>query len=204
MSAQDEWVRLLGDVFSSFAASVAAASVLFFIYSAIKSGAIKSFRFGSIQFEGGITKEEIEKIVKEPEKDGRPFEVKALSNYYNQALSRANISFWFSLIFASIGFGVIIFAFITHESGNVVDTAIKVVSGTVIDAVSALFFVQTNNAQKSMSEFFEKLRLDRLNVEARELIGEIEDPERRDQLRAQLVIKYAGIEKLIIGSEPSR
>ena len=53
-----------------------------------------------------------------------------------------------------------------------------------------------------MSDFFEKLRLDRLNAEARTLIGEIENPERRDQLRAQLVLKYAAIDKLLVGGEP--
>ena len=54
-----------------------------------------------------------------------------------------------------------------------------------------------------MSSFFEKLRLDRLNAEAREMIEEIENAERRDQLRAQLILKYSGIEKLIVGQEVS-
>jgi len=70
----------------------------------------------------------------------------------------------------------------------------------VIDSVSALFFVQSTNAQKSMSEFFEKLRQDRLNAEARDMISEIEAVERRDQLRAQLILKYSGIERLLVGS----
>lgn len=50
-----------------------------------------------------------------------------------------------------------------------------------------------------MAEFFENLRLDRLNAEARGLINEIEDTERKDQLRAQLVLKYANIDKLLRG-----
>ncbi|KJB95163.1 hypothetical protein N826_07180 [Skermanella aerolata KACC 11604] len=124
----------------------------------------------------------------------------ALSNYYNHALRRANISFWFSIIFASIGFGVIIFAFATHDNSDILGTVVKAASGAIIDAVASLFFVQSTNAQKSMAEFFEKLRLDRLNAEARELISEIENIERRDQLRAQLVLKYAGIEKLLVGN----
>ncbi|WP_458096233.1 TRADD-N-associated membrane domain-containing protein [Roseomonas sp. WA12] len=130
----------------------------------------------------------------------KPFEVEALANYYNQALSRANISFWFSLIFASVGFGVIIFAFITHTQGDLAGTIVKVASGAVIDAVSGLFFVQSTNAQKSMAEFFEKLRLDRLNAEAREMISEIENVATRDQLRSQLILKYSGIERLLVGN----
>ncbi|RYY22985.1 MAG: hypothetical protein EOP62_21675 [Sphingomonadales bacterium] len=127
------------------------------------------------------------------------FEVTALANYYNQALSAAKISFWFSLGFASIGFGVIIFAFVSHSAADMAGTVLKVVSGTIIDAVAGLFFVQSTAAQKSMSEFFDKLRLDRLNVEARDLIAQIENSERRDQLRAQLVLKYAGINQLLQG-----
>jgi hypothetical protein len=135
---------------------------------------------------------------KEPE----AFEVKALATYYNRALSRATISFWFSIIFATIGFGVIIFALLSHDSSDLYATILKVVSGTVIDAVSSLFFFQSTNAQKQMGDFFEKLRLDRLISDARAMIGEVENAERRDQLRAQLVLKFAGIEQLLEGGAP--
>lgn len=187
-------------IFSSASAIIAALAVVFAVISAIRSGSIKSLRVGPLSVEGAITSAEISKIEKPGGGEQKPFEITALANYYNQALSRANISFWFSLIFASIGFGVIIFAFATHLASDSFGTIIKVASGTVIDAVSALFFVQSTNAQKSMSEFFEKLRLDRLNAEAREMIAEIENVERRDQLRAQLILKYSGIEKLLISS----
>ena len=51
-----------------------------------------------------------------------------------------------------------------------------------------------------MGDFFEKLRLDRLNAEAREMIGEIENIGMRDELRAQLILKYSGIDKLLSGA----
>ncbi|WP_407067302.1 TRADD-N-associated membrane domain-containing protein [Methylobacterium sp. Leaf111] len=117
-----------------------------------------------------------------------------------QALARANISFWFSIIFASIGFSVLLFAFVSHTSSDIAGTVVKVASGAIIDAISVRFFVQSTNAQKSMSEFFEKLRLDRLNAEAREMIAEIESVPMRDQLRSQLILKYSGIDKLLDGS----
>lgn len=123
-----------------------------------------------------------------------------MAKYYNQALARTNVSFWFSLIFAAIGFAVIIFAFLTHNPTDLTGSIIKVISGTVIDAVAGLFFVQSNSAQQAMITFFEKLRLDRAAADAREIIDEIKDPERADQLRAQLVLKYSGIEKLLIGN----
>jgi hypothetical protein len=134
-----------------------------------------------------------------PRREMPSFEVEALEAYYNQALQSARISFWFSLGFACIGFAVIIFAFASHTAADTSGTIIKVVSGTVIDTVAGLFFVQSNAAQKSMGEFFDKLRLDRLHVEARDLVNQIENGERRDQLRAQLVLKYAGINQLLEG-----
>lgn len=71
----------------------------------------------------------------------KPFEVIALSNYYNHALLRANVSFWFSIVFGSIGFAVMILAFATHEAGDIWGTVIKAASGTIIDAVSSIFFL---------------------------------------------------------------
>ena len=162
---------------------------------AIRSGVVRSLRFGPFEIQGSITPAQVtalESTVKD-----KPFEATALASYYNQALTRATVSFWFSLIFAAIGFAVIIFAFATHEAGDIGGTALKLTSGAVIDAVSSLFFIQSTNAQKSMGEFFEKLRLDRLNAEAREMLGEIENAERRDQLRSQLVLKYSAIDRLV-------
>ncbi|HEX8225487.1 MAG TPA: hypothetical protein VF605_16865 [Allosphingosinicella sp.] len=170
--------------------------------------AIASFIYGfrnvkSAKQANSLSSQEIRDAVVEfrtAAREGRPFETTALENYYGQVLSRANISFWFSLVFASIGFGVIIFAFVTHNTADVTGTIIKVVSGTVIDAISGLFFVQSTSAQKSMAEFFEKLRLDRLNAEARDMIAEIEDSKLRDELRAQLILKYSGIDRLLTGT----
>jgi hypothetical protein len=185
-------------IFTWASALIAVLSVLILVLSAIRSGTIGKVKFGSISIEGRISDADIKQIESAPPSESQPFDIKALASYYNQALSRANISFWFSLIFAAIGFGVLIFAFITHSSSDIYGTVMKVISGTVIDAVSALFFVQSTSAQKSMSDFFVNLRLDRLNAEAREMIGEIDNVERRDQLRSQLILKYSGIDKLIV------
>lgn len=189
------------DIFTWAAAGAAILSVVAGVAFGLASGTLKRISFGGISIEGGLTPEIVAELKKQkqPAHDDKPFEVVALSNYYNHALLRANVSFWFSLVFAAVGFGVIIFAFATHNQADLWGTVVKAVSGTVIDAVSALFFVQSTNAQKAMSEFFEKLRLDRLNAEARSLISEIENSERRDQLRAQLVLKYAAIDKLLVG-----
>ena len=175
------------------------------IAAGLSTGVLKRIDIAGFTLESAIRPEDVLALRRSLKATGtdeeKPFEVVALSNYYNHALLRANVSFWFSLIFAAIGFGVIIFAFATHSPSDVLGTVVKATSGAIIDGVSTLFFIQSTNAQKSMSEFFEKLRLDRLNAEARSLISEIENAERRDQLRAQLVLKYAAIERLLVSTE---
>ena len=90
-----------------------------------------------------------------------------LREYHAQGLSQSRISFWFSLVFASLGFAIIAFSIVlfTQQSGDTWSGAGKplfaLVAGTIIDAVSALFFVQSNKARQLMTEFFDKLRTDR-------------------------------------------
>ena len=91
-----------------------------------------------------------------------------MREYHAQGLSQSRVSFWFSLVFASLGFAIIALSvgiFLQRvDNPNVgwLETAGKpvftLVAGTVIDAVSALFFVQSNKARQLMTEFFDKLR----------------------------------------------
>jgi hypothetical protein len=74
-----------------------------------------------------------------------------LREYHAQGLAQSKISFWFSLVFAALGFAVIVSAIFTLQPGErLLDqgrTFISLVAGTVIDAVAALFFVQSNKAR---------------------------------------------------------
>lgn len=169
-------------------ASISVLTAIFAILTGV-AGAIRTIY---------ISKQDLAASQNDPQTtDQTPFERRVLERYYNQALTAANVSFWFSIIFAAVGFGVIILSFATHSSGDSVGTIIKILSGAVIDAVSGLFLVQSQNARKSMTDFFEKLRLDRLSAEARQMIGEIDDTSARDQLRMQLVMKFSGIDRLV-------
>lgn len=60
-----------------------------------------------------------------------------------------------------------------------------------MDAVAALFFVQSKSAQASMGDFFDKLRRDRQQVESRKLCEIISDAKAKDALRIQLALHYA-------------
>jgi hypothetical protein len=134
-----------------------------------------------------------------------PFEVRQLAGYYSQTLSQSRISFWFSLIFAAIGFMIIVGGAALYTDGGLTASAIKISSGIVIDGVSALFFVQSRRSQEAMSTFFEKLRNDRQFVEARAICNEISDNRSKDHLKTILVLHYSGLDaKSVIESLPDR
>src|SRR6267142_5240533 len=115
---------------------------------------------------------------------------KLLQDYHSQGLAQSRISFWFSLIFASLGFFVIIGSLLTLDKSEKFTeqgrSFASFVAGLVIEAVSALFFVQSNRARALMTEFFDKLRADRKLEESLRLAGEI--PEATLQSRAKLLL----------------
>jgi len=97
-------------------------AVLFSIVAAIRSGALKSIRLGSFEIEAAAkevaeAKEIIQKITA-PDSDRVPFETEQLANYYAQVLGQSKISFWFSLVFASIGFLIIVPAAFMHADAD--------------------------------------------------------------------------------------
>jgi hypothetical protein len=122
-----------------------------------------------------------------------PFETEQLARYYGQILAQSKISFWFSLIFASLGFAVIIVAVFLYASSPAGATVAQFAAGVVMDSVAALFFVQSRNAQKSMGEFFDKLRRDRQQLESRKLCESLDNSVARDALRIQLSLHYAEV-----------
>lgn len=107
-----------------------------------------------------------------------------LETYHNQGLSQSRVSFWFSLALGIFGFGVIVFAVLTKnkETGTYI-------AGAVTEGVAALFFTQSNQARRLMSEFFEKLRDDRRLEESLNLTDKITDPQLRSSLQALLAMQ---------------
>jgi|GEM_PF-3069450 hypothetical protein len=127
-----------------------------------------------------------------------------LREYHAQGLAQSKISFWFSLVFSAIGFSVIIFAiglFLrqdTFTNEPLVSTLQKptytLIAGTIIEAVAALFFVQSNRARQLMTEFFDRLRIDRKVDEALRLAAEIEDIATSSSLKAMLALSFADVQ----------
>lgn len=115
-----------------------------------------------------------------------------LSSYHAQSLAQSKQSFWFSLVFASLGFGVIVMAILGNSPNNI-DKTIKLISGTIIDAVAGLFFVQSNKARELMSEFFDKLRTDRKLDESLRLVAEVPDETLKSRLQVVLSLNFADV-----------
>jgi hypothetical protein len=117
-----------------------------------------------------------------------------LSEYHSQGLGQSRISFWFSLIFAGLGFAVIVTALLVmNNNTKLTDQAkplISVVSGMITEAVSALFFVQSNKARALMIEFFDKLRADRKLEEALKLANDLADPVIQSRLQFLLALNF--------------
>jgi len=113
-----------------------------------------------------------------------------LAQYHSASLSQSKISFWFSLVFAAIGFLVIIMPVI-RNTGDV--QVLNLVSGAVIEAVAGLFFVQSNRARQLMVDFFDRLRADRKLENALELADKTDDEVLRGRLKALIALEFAGI-----------
>jgi len=119
------------------------------------------------------------------------FEASKVDEYHQQSISQARISFWFSLGFASLGFLIISTSVFTYSDKT---GYLGIVAGTVIDAVAALFFYQSNQARKSMAEFFDRLRDDHKIEESLRLCEQIDDPSMRNALRTKLSLHFADID----------
>lgn len=120
-----------------------------------------------------------------------------LKQYHSQGLTQSNISFWFSLIFAALGFVLIVTSILNIEKDKTFWTQttslISLISGIIIDSVSALFFVQSNKSRELMATFFDKLRTDRKIEESLKLSDEIPDEILKSKLKMILSLHFAEI-----------
>ena len=127
-----------------------------------------------------------------------------LQEYHAQGLAQSKISFWFSLVFGAIGFFIIIISVLSYNFSSglenkttLYDQAAKpifaVVAGTIIDAVAALFFVQSNKARQLMTEFFDKLRIDRKLDASLHVLSQIEDEAISSRVKALLTLNFAEV-----------
>jgi len=186
------------DLFSNITTIVVSLIVtLISVLVYLRRGRIK---FGKVFLDfGGNVEQETEKILRQLQSkdNGANLDDKKyalLRQYHSQGLAQSKISFWFSLIFASIGFVIIVIGILTVQKDvSIYKPIISIISGTIIDAVSALFFVQSNKARQLMTEFFDKLRADRKFEEALNLADQIPDNHLKSKLKILLSMNFADI-----------
>ncbi|QUY46263.1 TRADD-N-associated membrane domain-containing protein [Acaryochloris marina] len=142
-------------------------------------------------------KEKIQSIEIEVSELNRPIKsaIEGLvRNYHSQALRQSAIQFYFSLIAATFGFGLIIYAGIetldSRDSGKIINT----IPGAVISGVSALFFKQAEETRKRATDLYDRLRSDERQLKAISIASQIESQEVRSLVQAQLVLHLADIE----------
>lgn len=115
------------------------------------------------------------------------------TNYHVQRLVQSQWAFWLSFGGSIVGFLVMLWS-IWYGVKNGDTQWPGIVSGTVIEGVSALFYTISNKANEKISEFFTELTKD-VNVDkAIDLANSIEDEEIQGQLNAKLALHLAGID----------
>lgn len=154
----------LVSVIEAIVAVLALAAAVGTLAVGLKSGIVRLLRFGPLEIQtmplkkdGRAEKMRSSRIVAPAlQPTAAPFEIEEASHYYAQILAQSRVSFWFSLIFAALGFVVIIVAGFAGLVRTNFATIAQFASGGIIEAVSSLFFVQSRQAQASMGQFFEK------------------------------------------------
>lgn len=118
---------------------------------------------------------------------------KAKQSYHDQRLAQSKWTFRLSLWGCFVGFAVIIWGMSkSMGSGNI--EWIPIISGTILDAVAALFFYLNNKANDKISEFFKELTVDSNKKDAQSLIQKIENSDIRDEVIVKLALHLSGID----------
>lgn len=153
------------------------------------------FDKGEIEAHIGQARERLSQ--EEPEATPADRQYRLLAEYHGQGIAQSKISFWFSMVFASLGFAVILIGVLTIDRDLKLTAQagpfLSLVAGTIIDAVSALFFVQSNKARRLMTEFLDRLRTDRKLEESLRQVSDIPDEVMKSRARVLLALHFADV-----------
>jgi len=116
-----------------------------------------------------------------------------ISSYHRQALSQAGIQFYFSVIAAAIGFGIIVNMVFTKSTSSEFEVVMKSLPGVAISSVAGLFFKQAGETRKRATELYDRLRIDKQMKQAMLLVGSIDDHKVKSLIQAQMVLNLAGV-----------
>ena len=113
--------------------------------------------------------------------------------YHAQGIGQSKTMFYVSIAGAALGFAVVIAGVVLALLGRTDAAVVSVVGGVVTDAVSALFFRESNRARDLLRAFFDSLRTDikeeRQLAAGLSLVDQVESSEVRDWLRTVISLK---------------
>lgn len=115
-----------------------------------------------------------------------------INGYHEQALEQAKVQFWFSVAAATVGFALIIYQGANIDINNI-STTMKILPGTVMDAVAFLFFKQATETRQRATELYDRLRTDKRNTQSVNLVASIEDIKVRSAVKAQIALHMSGL-----------
>jgi hypothetical protein len=137
--------------------------------------------------------EDFAKALKDAKIEDEDRQFLLLKQYHDTGLQQSTVSFYISLVFAAIGFVVIILSWVTADKDLSLSqqgrALLAAFSGVVMDTVAALFIVQSNKARALMADFFDRLRSDRKLDQAVAMATELSDQDISSRLKAVLALR---------------
>lgn len=117
---------------------------------------------------------------------------KAKQNYHQQRLGQSKWAFRLSFWGGLLGFLIIILSLILGlRAGSVQNVGL--ISGAIVEAVSALFYTLSNRANDKITEFFKELTIDSNIERALVLVEKVKSDSIRDELLVKLSLHLSGI-----------
>ena len=114
--------------------------------------------------------------------------------YHEQRIGQSKWAFRLSLWGSIIGFGAIIWGICRSVKIDNPDWFV-LISGTIMEAVSVLFYSLSNKANEKISEFFAELTRDSNVKNAISLSNEIQNDKIKDELKVKLALYLVGIDE---------
>lgn len=117
---------------------------------------------------------------------------KIKQTYHGQRIGQSKWAFRLSLWGSIIGFAVIVWGIWRSVAIDSTEW-LGLISGTILEAVSILFYSLSNKANEKISEFFTELTKDANVKNAMSLSNEIQDSKVKDELKVKLALYLVGI-----------
>ena len=107
---------------------------------------------------------------------------------YEQILNEANILFWFGISLATVGFMLVCCLMI---SAYIADAKLLfgVFPAAAVEAFAGLLLKQASKTLNAATALYDKFRMDQWRADAIIIANSIDDPDRRDAVRAQLALR---------------